>query len=85
MAVLANKRALVLGGSRGIGAAIVERLTSEGAKTAFTYGRSAEAATALATQTGAQAIQADSAESHEVRKVIADQGALDILVINAGI
>jgi 3-oxoacyl-[acyl-carrier protein] reductase len=34
---LANKRALVTGGSRGIGAAIVKRLAQEGAQVAFTY------------------------------------------------
>lgn len=34
---LNGKTALVTGGARGIGAAIVERLASEGVKTAFTY------------------------------------------------
>ena len=34
---LANKRALVTGGSRGIGAAIVKRLAGEGAHVALTY------------------------------------------------
>jgi 3-oxoacyl-[acyl-carrier protein] reductase len=34
---LANKRALVTGGSRGIGAAIVRRLAGEGAHVALTY------------------------------------------------
>jgi 3-oxoacyl-[acyl-carrier protein] reductase len=34
---LENKRALVTGGSRGIGAAIVKRLAREGAQVAFTY------------------------------------------------
>ena len=34
---LENKRALVTGGSRGIGAAIVKRLASEGADVALTY------------------------------------------------
>lgn len=34
---LQNKRALVTGGSRGIGAAIVKRLAREGAHVAFTY------------------------------------------------
>ncbi len=85
MAVLSSKRALVLGGSRGIGAAIVERLAADGATTAFTYGSSAEAAMELASQTGAQAIQADSADRVAVGQVIAAQGALDILVVNAGV
>ena len=85
MATLTNKKALVLGGSRGIGAAIVERLAAEGANTTFTYGRSKDAAKTLADKTNTIAIQADSADRVAVSKVIADQGALDILVVNAGI
>jgi len=85
MATLANKRAMVLGGSRGIGAAIVERLTSEGAKTTFTYSSSTEAAQNLASRTQAQAVQADSGDRVTVSQTIRDQGALDILVINAGV
>lgn len=85
MVTLANKRAMVLGGSRGIGAAIVERLTSEGATTTFTYSSSAEAAQNLANRTQAQAVQADSGDRVTISQVIAAQGALDILVINAGV
>ena len=85
MPTLNEKKALVLGGSRGIGAAIVERLTAEGADTRFTYAGSAAAATALAEKTGATAIQTDSADRAAVAGTIADQGALDILVINAGV
>ena len=85
MTTLSGKKALVLGGSRGIGAAIVERLAKEGAKTTFTYGGSAEAAQALATKVGANTLQADSADRVAIRKVIEDQSPLDILVVNAGI
>lgn len=85
MATLAGKNALVLGGSRGIGAAIVERLAADGATTTFTYGASAEAAQALADKTGTKTVQADSADRIAVGKVIADRGPLDILVVNAGI
>jgi len=80
-----GKKALVLGGSRGIGAAIVERLTADGATTAFTYSGSKDAAEALAARSGAAAVQADSADREAVAEVIAGQGPLDILVINAGV
>ncbi|MEL6606365.1 MAG: SDR family oxidoreductase [Cyanobacteria bacterium J06614_10] len=85
MATLTGKKALVLGGSRGIGAAIVERLSAEGAVTTFTYGGSEDAAKALAEKTGTTTVQADSADRVAVSKVIAEQGPLDILVVNAGI
>ncbi|MEO0803028.1 MAG: SDR family oxidoreductase [Cyanobacteria bacterium J06642_2] len=85
MAGLAGKKALVLGGSRGIGAAIVERLSADGATTEFTYGRSTEAALALAEKTGTRATQVDSGDRVAVSQAISAQGPLDILVINAGI
>ena len=84
MAVLAGKRALVLGGSRGIGAAIVRRLAKDGAVTTFTYNRSAEAAATLAAATGTRSIQVDSGDREAVSKVIAALKKLDVLVINAG-
>lgn len=85
MAHLDGKTALVLGGSRGIGAAIVRRLARDGAKTAFTYFGSEDAATALAHEAGATAIKADSADRVAVGKVIDTHGPLDVLVINAGL
>ena len=85
MATLLNKKALVLGGSRGIGAAIVERLAREGAEVTFTYSGSEEAAKNLAEKTDTSALQADSADREAVSSAIAEQGPLDILVVNAGI
>lgn len=80
-----SKKALVLGGSRGIGAAIVRRFAADGAHVAFTYAGSHDAAQALAADTGASAIRSDAADRQAVIDVVAGQGPLDILVINAGV
>src|ERR1700688_4003644 len=91
---LIDKVALVLGGSRGIGAAIVRRLAANGASVALTYANSAEKAakTARAAEAYGQpviAIKADSADPtavvDAVAQTIARFGHLDILVVNAGI
>ena len=91
---LTDKVALVTGGSRGIGRGIVLALTREGAKVAFVYRGSIEAAESLvaqATEAGGtcQAIQADVAQAdaaqQAVNKVLADYGRVDILVNNAGV
>jgi len=75
----------VLGGSRGIGAAIVRRFTSEGANVAFTYAGSPEAAERLASETGSTAVFTDSADRDALIATVRDQGPLDVLVVNAGI
>ncbi len=80
-----GKTALVLGGSRGIGAAIVERLARDGANVTFTYAGSKDAAEGVATNTGAKAVKADSTKIDEVKAAIDTAGKLDILVINAGV
>ncbi|WP_261526511.1 SDR family NAD(P)-dependent oxidoreductase [Burkholderia multivorans] len=91
---LQGKRALVTGGSRGIGAAIAKRLAADGADVAITYEKSAERAQAVVAEIEtlgrrAVAIQADSADPAPVRAAVdraADTlGGLDILVNNAGI
>jgi len=80
-----GKSVLVLGGSRGIGAAIVRRFAGEGAKVTFTYAGSREAAEALAGETGATAAMTDSADRDAVIARVRDSGPLDILVVNAGV
>ncbi|MBF6616403.1 MAG: SDR family oxidoreductase [Candidimonas sp.] len=80
-----GKSVLVLGGSRGIGAAIVRRFVADGAKVAFTYAGSPAAAEQLAAETGSTAILADSADRDAVIAVVAESGPLDVLVVNAGI
>ena len=91
---LRDKRALVTGGSRGIGAAIVKRLAADGADVAFTYvskpdqaGETARAARLHGVQ--AIAIQADSVDARAVveavERTVRELGGLDILVNNAGL
>ena len=79
-----GKSVLVLGGSRGIGAAIVRRFASDGAKVVFTYNGSREAAEQLATETGTSAVATDSGDRDAVIARVRESGPLDILVVNAG-
>jgi cyclic-di-GMP-binding biofilm dispersal mediator protein len=80
-----HRNVLVLGGSRGIGAAIVRRFRAAGATVAFTYAGSHDTALALGRETGAEAIKADSADRDAVIEVVRSRGPLDVLVVNAGV
>lgn len=90
---LAGKVALIMGGSRGIGAAIAERLAADGADVAITYGSSADSAREVVAAVEAAgrrglAIEADSTDPQAVVAAVdraaAELGRLDILVNNAG-
>ena len=85
MGTFDNKSVLVLGGSRGIGAAIVRRFVADGARVTFTFSGSPAAAQALAAETGSTAVIADSADRDAVIEVVRSSGKLDVLVVNAGI
>ncbi|MEV4441303.1 SDR family oxidoreductase [Streptomyces sp. NPDC049577] len=90
---LIGKAALVTGGSRGIGEAIVLRLARAGADVAFTYRENEELAVGVVArvkEAGGRAIalRADAADAEAVRGAVAaaaaEYGRLDILVNNAG-
>lgn len=83
------RKVLVSGGSRGIGAAIVEKFASCGDKVVFIYKSNDDAANALSAKTGAVAVKADlsSAEGLTLAYSKASEllGGVDILISNAGI
>jgi 3-oxoacyl-[acyl-carrier protein] reductase len=84
---LSGKTALVTGGTRGIGRAIVRRLARDGAKVVFTYRDSEAAAEELAGELpSAVAVRADQAEVGAVAEMFAPvRDGLDILVNNAAV
>jgi 3-oxoacyl-[acyl-carrier protein] reductase len=94
MTSLEGKTALVTGGSRGIGRAIVQTLAQAGAKVAFTYRSRADEANALADElrqagTDVLVVQGDAADvdhaAETVAAVVEQWGRLDVLVNNAGV
>lgn len=89
-----RKVALVFGGSRGIGAAIVSRLAEDGYTVPFTYVSRPDAADELAAKVGdaggeALAIKADSAKPEDLSTAVGTTidrfGRLDVVVVNAGV
>ena len=94
MKLLEGKTALITGGSRGIGEAIVLKFAEQGANIAFTYLSSEEKAKAIETKVAALGVQVKSyksdaaqfAEAEQlVNQVVKDFGKIDICVNNAGI
>jgi len=89
-----RKVALVFGGSRGIGAAVVARLADDGYAVAFTYvsraDKAKELTDAIASRGGeALAIAADSADAAAIRRATGEAverfGPLRVVVVNAGL
>ncbi len=90
MARMHNKVALVVGGAKGIGLAIAERLASEGATVFITSRRSSDVEKAAsAIGNGAVGIAADASSPDDMVKVVErvrqTHSRIDALVLNAGI
>ncbi len=95
MSIVQDKVAIVTGGSRGIGKAIVEGLVAAGASVAFSYRSSSEASEALveglkkkysSRVVAYRSDASDFAAAEEfVQRVLQDFGTVDVLVNNAGI
>ncbi|MCV7419930.1 SDR family oxidoreductase [Mycobacterium yunnanensis] len=91
---MTGKRALVTGGSRGIGAAIARELAARGADVAVNYVADSASATALVDELSrgggrAFAVQADVGDPAQTKKMVAqvvsEFGGLDVVASNAGV
>jgi 3-oxoacyl-[acyl-carrier protein] reductase len=91
---LAGKHALVTGGSRGIGRAIVLALARQGVSVAACYQRESEAVTSLADELSGLdgdsfVVQADISSDEDSERLVSEvqarYGSIEILVNNAGV
>jgi len=80
---LRGRRAFVTGGSKGIGAAIVRRLSAQGAEVVLSA-QDMPLAEQLAAQTGAWVVRLDLTDLHAAHEAVTGHGPFDILVNNAG-
>ena len=94
MNLLEGKTAIITGGSRGIGKAIVEIFVKQGANVAFTYSSSSDAAKAIENKLSTKNVKVKSYKSDAsnfeeaqllAASVLEEFGSIDILVNNAGI
>ncbi|RZT36802.1 SDR family NAD(P)-dependent oxidoreductase [Cupriavidus agavae] len=85
---LANKIALVTGGTSGIGLATAKRFAAEGAHVYVTGRRQAELDAAVAAIGNATGVRVDSSKPEELdalyKQIRAEKGRLDVLFANAG-
>ena len=82
---LEGRKALVTGGSRGIGRAIAAELARAGAEVVIGFNTGADEADAVAREIGGRAVQADVSSADDAARLVAEAGELDILVNNAGV
>ena len=94
MNLLEGKTAIITGGSRGIGKAIVEIFVKQGANVAFTYSSSSDAAKAIEKELSTNNVKvrsykSDASNFEEAQllaaSVLEEFGSIDILINNAGI
>ena len=79
------RKALVTGGSRGIGAAVCRALARDGWHVYVNYNKSREKALALAEEIGGEAVWADVSDVNAVKAMFDAVGDVELLVNNAGI
>lgn len=79
------KKALVTGGSGGIGSAVCETLANEGYYVYIGYSSSREKAEILAEKIGGEPLKIDVSDTESINSAVKIAGEIDLLVNNAGI